>query len=91
MRILAVTWALIGIAMLAPSGAWADAAAGKAKFDAACSECHEPSDFAGKAPDKMKHKLPDMVNGTTKHKGHGKALTPAEADDLVAYFGTLKK
>jgi mono/diheme cytochrome c family protein len=68
-----------------PGAAFADAAAGKAKFDAVCSECHETSDFAGKSAAELTTTLKGIQAGTIKHKGKVK-LTDAEIADFVQHF-----
>jgi mono/diheme cytochrome c family protein len=86
-RILLVTAAAAAIGF--SGAALADVAAGKAKFDDVCSECHEPEDHAGVAPAELKGKINDILAKKIKHKGKLK-LTDAEVNDLVAYFGTVK-
>jgi mono/diheme cytochrome c family protein len=84
-RILLVAGALV----VAPSAALADAAAGKAKFDAVCSDCHEVADHSGKAPAELTKQLQGISNGTIKHKGKVK-LNDTEIADLVAYLTGTK-
>lgn len=71
------------------SAAVADVAAGKAKFEDVCSECHEPEDHAGVAPAELTAKINDILAKKIKHKGKLK-LSESEVSDLVAYFGTVK-
>ena len=81
-RILAVAIATLGLAGF--SGvASADAAAGKAKFEAACAECHEVADFEGTSAADLTATLKKMVAGQQKHKAALK-LTDAEIADLAA-------
>lgn len=68
------------------STALADAAAGKAKFDEVCSDCHEPADFKGKPAAELSQKMKDISAGKMKHKGKVK-LTDAEIADLIAHLG----
>jgi cytochrome c553 len=87
-RILAVSLVTLGLASF--SGvASADAAAGKAKFTAACAECHEVGDFEGEAAAKLTESLKAIVAGTQKHKKALK-LTDAEIADLAAYMSAGK-
>lgn len=72
------------------SAAFADAAAGKAKFEEVCADCHEPADNAGKSAAELTTTLKGISAGTVKHKGKVKP-TDAEIADLVAYLGTVKK
>lgn len=74
-----------GALAIAPPAAFADAAAGKAKFDTVCSDCHEVADHSGKAPAELTKQLHGISDGTIKHKGKVK-LTDVEIADLVAYL-----
>ncbi|HEX9208293.1 MAG TPA: c-type cytochrome [Steroidobacteraceae bacterium] len=87
-RILAVSLVTLGLASF--SGvASADAAAGKAKFTAACAECHEVGDFEGEAAAKLTESIKAIVAGTQKHKKALK-LSDAEIADLAAYMSAGK-
>lgn len=68
------------------STALADAAAGKAKFEETCADCHEPADFKGKSAAELSQAMKDISSGKTKHKGKVK-LTDAEIASLVAHLG----
>jgi mono/diheme cytochrome c family protein len=88
MRILALgaaTLALAGFSTLAS----ADAAAGKAKFTAACAECHEVADFEGEDAKALTDSLKKIVAGQQKHKEPLK-LSDAEIADLAAYMAAGK-
>jgi cytochrome c553 len=87
-KVVLVAAAIAGLGF--GGAALADAAAGKAKFDAVCADCHEPADHAGKPAAELTKKMQGISNGTIKHKGKVK-LTDAEIADLVAYFGSVKK
>lgn len=79
--------ALVTMSMTALSGAaYADAAAGKAKFTAECAECHEAADFEGTPAKEIGETLTHMAAGHVKHKKPIK-LTPAEIADVAAYLG----
>ena len=67
----------------------ADAAAGKAKFTAACAECHEVGDFAGQDANALTETIKKIVAGQQKHKKALK-LTDAEIADLAAYMAAGK-
>ncbi len=69
--------------------ALADAAAAKAKFEAACADCHETKDFAGKPAADLETKIKAISAGTLKHKGTVK-VTDAEAKDLAAFLAAGK-
>ena len=87
-RIFAVAIATLGLAGF--SGvASADAAAGKAKFEATCAECHEAGDFAGEDAAALGATLKKMVAGQQKHKTALK-LSDAEIADLAAYMAAGK-
>ena len=58
------TFAVAGFSTVAS----ADAAAGKAKFAAACAECHEVADFEGESAAAVTESLKKSVAGTKKHK-----------------------
>jgi cytochrome c553 len=87
-RIFAVAIATLGLAGF--SGvASADAAAGKAKFEATCAECHEAGDFEGEDAAALTATLKKMVAGQQKHKTALK-LSDAEIADLAAYMSAGK-
>jgi mono/diheme cytochrome c family protein len=85
-RILVVAMAGLGVAGWSMSAS-ADAAAGKAKFEAACAECHEAGDFEGEDAKALADSLTKMAAGTMKHKQAIK-LSPAEITDVAAYMAT---
>lgn len=66
-----------------------DAAAGKAKFEAVCADCHEPQDQAAMKPAEFDAAIRGIVAGTVKHKKK-LTLTDAEIANLGAYFATVK-
>jgi mono/diheme cytochrome c family protein len=82
-RSFVVSAAVLGLAGWAGS-AHADAAAGKAKFSALCSECHEVADFEGEDAAGLTDTIKKIVAGQAKHKKALK-LTDAEVADLAAY------
>ena len=87
-RIFAVAIATLGLAGF--SGvASADAAAGKAKFEATCAECHEAGDFEGEDAAALTATLKKMVAGQQKHKTALK-LSDAEIADLAAFMSAGK-
>ncbi len=87
-RMLAVSVATLAMAGFS-SIATADAAAGKAKFTAACAECHEVADFQGQAASDVADTLKQIVAGKAKHKPALK-LTDAEIAALAAYMAAGK-
>jgi mono/diheme cytochrome c family protein len=88
LRILASSIAAFAIAGFSTTAS-ADAAAGKAKFTAACAECHEVADFEGESAAALTESLKKIVAGTQKHKKALK-LTDAEVADLAAYMAAGK-
>lgn len=85
-RLFVVAMATLGMAGFSLSAS-ADAAAGKAKFKAACSECHEAADFEGEDAKGLTDSIKKIVAGQAKHKTPLK-LTEAEIADLSAYMAT---
>jgi len=63
-------------------------AAGKAKFEAACAECHEAGDFAGEDAKGLADSIKKIAAGQVKHKSAIK-LTDAEIADVAAYMADL--
>jgi cytochrome c553 len=88
MRMLAVSFATLALAGFS-SSASADAAAGKAKFEAACAECHEAADFEGESAQALTDSMKKIVAGQQKHKQALK-LSDAEIADLAAYIAAGK-
>jgi cytochrome c553 len=68
------------------SSALADAAAGKAKFEETCADCHEAADFKGKSAAELTQAMKDISSGKMKHKGKVK-LSDAEIASVVAHLG----
>lgn len=95
--------AMCGLAVLWPTGAWAaDAAAGKAVYDAKCKACHGASGEGNPNMAKMmKVELKPLGQTTADVKkvvseGTGKmkpvaSVTGADLDNVVAYVHSLKK
>ncbi|HYL35983.1 MAG TPA: cytochrome c [Bryobacteraceae bacterium] len=91
------------MAALYPAGAWAaDAAAGKAVYDAKCKTCHGASGEGNPAIGKaMKVEMKALGSTTADVKkviteGQGKmkpvaSVTGADLDNVVAYVHSLKK
>jgi mono/diheme cytochrome c family protein len=76
---------LIAALAACPSLVLADAAAGRAKFESACSDCHERADFTGRTAGELTTTLKGIAAGKVKHKGKVK-LTDGEIADLVAHL-----
>jgi len=62
-------------------------AAGKAKFEAACAECHEAGDFAGEDAKALADSLTKMASGAMKHKTKI-TLSAAEITSVSAYMAS---
>ena len=67
------------------TAASADAAAGKAKFAAACAECHEAADFAGEDAKALEASIKKIIAGEQKHKSKLK-LNDLEIKELADYM-----
>ena len=77
----------ISVAMCGAAVAGGDPAAGKAKVDETCSECHAKEDWAGKDAPTLEAAIKDVVAGKTKHK---KKITLTDADiaNVAAYWSS---
>jgi cytochrome c553 len=82
---------VLGLAALGLAGwnlsAYADAAAGKAKFEAECADCHEAGDFAGEDAAALADSLKQISAGQMKHKKAMK-LSDQEVADLAAFMAS---
>jgi mono/diheme cytochrome c family protein len=85
-RILVVAMAGLGVAGWSMSAS-ADAAAGKAKFEAACAECHEAGDFEGEDAKALADSLKKIASGEMKHKSKI-TLSEAEIASVAAYMAS---
>jgi len=65
----------------------ADVAAGKAKVQQVCSECHDLSDWKGKSAPEMHDKIAGVVAGKTKHPKKLQ-LSDADIDNIAAYIAS---
>lgn len=65
-------------ALLLSANAFADAKAGKAKFDAVCADCHEIADYDGVTVDRA------AIDKQKKHKKF--TLTDAELKNVAEYL-----
>jgi cytochrome c553 len=85
-NVLVLLSAVVLTSLGAPSLA-ADAAAGKAKADAVCADCHEAADWEGEDAHAIEGLIRDVAAGKTKHKIKVD-LTDAEISDIAAYWAT---
>jgi len=65
----------------------ADVAAGEAKAEEACADCHDPSDWEGEDAAAIAEMIRGVVSGEVKHKGK-LDLTDAEIADIAAYWAS---
>jgi mono/diheme cytochrome c family protein len=83
---------IVTVATLGTAG-WGMAAnadaAGKAKFEAACAECHEAGDFAGEDAKGLADTIKKIVAGQQKHKNK-LTLTDAEIASVAGFMSTGK-
>jgi mono/diheme cytochrome c family protein len=83
---------IVTVATLGAAG-WGMAAnadaAGKAKFEAACAECHEAGDFAGEDAKGLADTIKKIVAGQQKHKNK-LTLTDAEIASLASFMSAGK-
>ena len=84
-KVLVVTVAAVGAAGWGMA-ANADAA-GKAKFEAACAECHEAGDFEGEDAKALADSITKIASGAMKHKSKI-TLSAAEITSVAAYMAS---
>ncbi len=89
MKINALMIAYVALAMLSfgSDAASADAAAGRARFNAICGECHDSADFENENPQALAATLRRIVSGELKHK-RVLQLSDQEIADIAAYMST---
>jgi mono/diheme cytochrome c family protein len=85
-RLLVVAVAGLGVAGWSLA-ANADAAAGKAKFEATCADCHEAGDFEGEDAGALADTIKKIAGGQMKHKADIK-LSDAEIADVAAFMAS---
>jgi cytochrome c553 len=80
--------ALTALTLLSWGGAAlsADVAAGQAKADEACGDCHDPADWEGESAAAIEGMIKDVVAGKVKHKGKIE-LSEAEIANIAAFWG----
>ena len=92
MRINVLTTASVALAIgafvyLGSGSAQADVAAGKARFNAVCGQCHDSADFENENPQALAATLRRIVSGELKHK-KPLQLSDQEIADIAAYMST---
>jgi cytochrome c553 len=102
MNRLFVTLVLSACALLAAPAYAADVAAGKAKYEDSCVDCHgddgkgddKVPGIAGLSVEKFNKAILEFQNGTrtksAKMTKEAKKLSPADVANLAAYCQTLK-
>jgi mono/diheme cytochrome c family protein len=84
-HVLLMTAVSTGYAVLSPSAAFADAAAGKATFSRACAECHDAGDFDGDDPAQLAASIRAIAAGEQKHRRPIR-LSAQEIADIATYM-----
>jgi mono/diheme cytochrome c family protein len=92
LRINVLTTASVAVALgaivsLGSGSARADVAAGKARFNAVCGQCHDSADFENENPQALAATLRRIVSGELKHK-KPLQLSDQEIADIAAYMST---
>jgi mono/diheme cytochrome c family protein len=84
--------AIAATAGFAGSALAADAAAGKAKVEGICIDCHEDGKndehFKGKSAAQLEAAIKDVVAGKVKHKKKNMPLTDADIANIAAYLSS---
>ena len=65
----------------------ADIAAGKAKTEEICGECHDPADWEGEDAASLAAMIKDVNSGAVKHKKKLN-LTDADIANIAAYWAS---
>ena len=84
---LTIAWSGVATVLLGSGTASADVAAGKARFNAVCGECHDSADFESEDPQALAATLRRMVSGELRHK-KALQLSDQEIADIAAYMST---
>lgn len=81
------TVAALGLVAFAGHAVAADVAAGKAKTEEICAECHDPADWEGEDAASLEEMIKGVVAGQTKHKKKLE-LTDEEIANIAAYWAS---
>ena len=65
-----------------------DVAAGKAKYDAECEECHYDDDFSGETAADIAAWIQEIVDGDTEHKSDLAGLSAEDIANLAAFYAS---
>ena len=85
LRIVKSLACLVSVAFTLPVSA-ADVAAGKARVESQCAECHKPSDWSGESNAALESLIKDIVAGKVKHAKRRLQLSPQDISDIAAYW-----
>jgi cytochrome c553 len=86
--LMTVALALAGQAGLADA---ADVAAGKAKVEAVCAECHEAADWQDSGEAELAKLIDGVAKGTSKHPKKKLDLTDTDVANIAAYWASAAK
>ncbi|HSN70248.1 MAG TPA: hypothetical protein VLT59_02015 [Steroidobacteraceae bacterium] len=81
------TLAALSVMLWGGAALSADVAAGQAKADEACGDCHEAADFAGEDAAALVGLIKGVVSGEVKHKPKLE-LSDAEIANIAAYWAS---
>jgi mono/diheme cytochrome c family protein len=86
-KVLTASAIVLAVLLLGPWTSRADVAAGKARFNAVCGECHDSADFENENPQALAATLRRIVSGELRHK-KPLQLSDREIQDIAAYMST---
>ena len=69
----------------------ADSAAGKAKVERQCAQCHRPSDFNGETTVALESLIKDLNSGKLPHAKKAIQLSSEDIADIAAYWTLPQK
>jgi mono/diheme cytochrome c family protein len=86
-KVLTASAIALAVLLLGPWASRADVAAGKARFNALCGQCHDSADFENENPQALAATLRRIVSGELRHK-KPLQLSDQEIQDIAAYMST---
>ena len=78
---------LMAAGLLSTAASGADLAAGKARFNSICAECHDSADFEGEDVNALADTLRRISHGEMKHK-KSFSMTDQQIADVAAYMAS---
>lgn len=78
---------LVALMAWTVSASAADVAAGKAKTEEICAECHDPADWEGEDAASLEAMIRDVNSGAVKHKKK-LDLTDADIANIAAFWAS---